>query len=29
MNNPSNLLSLVEGEFGHPQVLVVGDLMLD
>ena len=24
MNNPSDLVSLVEGGFGHPQVLVVG-----
>ena len=29
MNSPSDLVSLVENGFGHPQVLVVGDLMLD
>ena len=29
MNGPSDLASLVQGGFGHPQVLVVGDLMLD
>jgi D-beta-D-heptose 7-phosphate kinase/D-beta-D-heptose 1-phosphate adenosyltransferase len=29
MNSPSDLVRLVEGGFGHPRVLVVGDLMLD
>ena len=29
MANPSDLVSVVEGGFGHPSVLVVGDLMLD
>ena len=29
MANPSDLVSEVERGFGHPQVLVVGDLMLD
>ena len=29
MNGPSDLVSLVEGAFGHPHVLVVGDVMLD
>jgi D-beta-D-heptose 7-phosphate kinase/D-beta-D-heptose 1-phosphate adenosyltransferase len=29
MNNSSELVGMVEGGFGRPQVLVVGDLMLD
>jgi len=29
MNNSSDLVGMVENGFGHPQVLVVGDLMLD
>ena len=29
MANPSDLIGVVEGGFGHPRVLVVGDLMLD